>query len=259
MKKNFTLKLRYSIFLALILTTISTLHAQQWLGQNNSDSVLYRHGGLTIGQNTTVHSANAVWFEKQFVVRKAENGDLVDIVNEASNLVHGSDVIWGVLCGPQPNNPGLFHLNTRSGPYNGSVQKEIFMVRYNGNVGIGTGEPAYKLDVNGTIHSKEIIVDSLNWPDYVFKKEYPLKTLSELDTFLKKNNHLPNIPSAREIESEGLNVGNMISKLTEKIEELTLYTIDQDKKYQHQQMILQDLQHDNQILKKKIKQLEPAK
>jgi hypothetical protein len=101
-----------------------------------------------------------------------------------------------------------------------------------GAVGIGTANPgSYKLAVNGTIHAKEIKVDvaAQNWPDYVFSQKHITLTLPQLEEFIIRNNHLPGIPSAIEAGENGINVGEMNSKLLEKIEELTLYLIEQNK------------------------------
>jgi hypothetical protein len=98
-----------------------------------------------------------------------------------------------------------------------------------GNVGIGTDNPTNKLSVYGNIRSTEVIVETANWPDYVFHKKYPLQSLVEVEKYIQQNNHLPNIPSANEIEKSGLQLGDMQKKMMEKIEELTLYIIQQQK------------------------------
>jgi hypothetical protein len=92
-------------------------------------------------------------------------------------------------------------------------------------VGIGTTNPTYKLSVNGNIRSKEVVVES-GWADYVFDQQYPLRPLEELRTFIQKNKHLPGIPSAREVQTEGLSLGATQKKMMEKIEELTLYLLE---------------------------------
>ena len=77
----------------------------------------------------------------------------------------------------------------------------------------------------------EIRVET-GWCDYVFANDYKLRPLKEVSAFIEANNHLPNIPPAAEVESEGLAVGNMTMRMMEKIEELTLYLIQQDKQLQ---------------------------
>jgi len=94
----------------------------------------------------------------------------------------------------------------------------------NGNVGIGVVSPVYKLEVCGTIRAKEVRVET-GWCDYVFEKDYKLRTVDELDKYISENKHLPGIASANEVETEGLNVGEMNKAMMEKIEELTLYVI----------------------------------
>ena len=116
------------------------------------------------------------------------------------------------------------------------------------NVGIGTDKPQAKLDVNGTfkaqsanitgkltankirvenmLSAKEIKVELANpWPDYVFGKDYNLMPLQELEQFVNKNQHLPNVPTATSVEANGVNVGEMNAILLQKMEEMTLYII----------------------------------
>ena len=102
-----------------------------------------------------------------------------------------------------------------------------------GNVGIGTTDPkGYKLAVAGKVRATEVKVEALPWPDYVFESKYKLSSLPDLDKFIKLNKHLPEIPSAAQVEKEGINLGEMNAKLLKKIEELTLHLIEQDKKFE---------------------------
>jgi hypothetical protein len=90
---------------------------------------------------------------------------------------------------------------------------------------LGTAD-GYKLTVTGKIICEELKVElTANWPDYVFADEYQLKPLYELKSFIETNHHLPNIPTAIDVEKEGFEVGEMNRKLLEKVEELTLYVI----------------------------------
>lgn len=100
----------------------------------------------------------------------------------------------------------------------------------NGNVGIGIGanDAAYKLDVCGTIRSKEIRVET-GWCDYVFANDYMLAPLREVETYIKENKHLPGVTAGNIIETEGLEVGKTSAQMIKKIEELTLYVIEQEK------------------------------
>ncbi|MEQ5790806.1 fibronectin type III domain-containing protein [Muricauda sp. NFXS6] len=100
-------------------------------------------------------------------------------------------------------------------------------VSYTGNVAIGTTTvpSGYQLAVEGHIRTREIRVDQDVWPDYVFLDDYQLMSLSEIRTYIDINGHLPNIPSAKEVEANGLDLGEMNKLLLEKIEELTLHII----------------------------------
>lgn len=124
-----------------------------------------------------------------------------------------------------------------------SAQRNSFknITEKDGKIGIGTTNPDELLTVKGTIHTQEVKVDldGAVAPDYVFEKffngfseslpEYELISLEELEVFLKKNFHLPTIPSAAQMEKEGISLKEMNLLLLQKIEELTLYTLQQQK------------------------------
>lgn len=99
----------------------------------------------------------------------------------------------------------------------------------NGNVGIGVASAVYKLEVCGTIRAKEVRVET-GWCDYVFEKDYKLKSIDELEQFVNDNKHLPGIKPAAEVEKEGLKVGEMNKAMMEKIEESALYIIELNNK-----------------------------
>jgi len=110
-----------------------------------------------------------------------------------------------------------------------------------GKIGIGTTIPDELLTVKGKIHTQEVLVDldGAVAPDYVFETyyngfsemmpNYSLIALEDLEAFLKENNHLPNVPSAETMETEGISLKEMNLLLLQKIEELTLYTLQQQK------------------------------
>lgn len=106
-----------------------------------------------------------------------------------------------------------------------------------GNVGIGTTVPPieFKLAVNGTIGARKVKVTQAAWSDFVFHDGYQLPSLMELETIVKKNKHLPGIPTEAEVVKDGVDVGEMNKLLLQKIEELTLYIIDLKKESIRQQ------------------------
>lgn len=106
----------------------------------------------------------------------------------------------------------------------------LMTVLGNGNVGIGTTAPDKLFTVKGIIHAQEVQVDVTGFADYVFEKGYKLKPLSEIHSFISENGHLPEIPSEDEVKKNGMNVADMQVMLLKKIEELTLYAIEQQKR-----------------------------
>lgn len=120
-----------------------------------------------------------------------------------------------------------------------------------GNVGIGTADPGvYRLAVNGKIRAQEIKIEAASWPDYVFEKGYKVRSLESLEEFIKDNGHLPEVPSAAEVKAEGFELGEMNRNLLLKIEELTLYLIEQSKKMDRLEKILNSQQNEIIQLKK---------
>jgi hypothetical protein len=122
---------------------------------------------------------------------------------------------------------GTISLATRN---NGGALTTQLYVDETGKVGIGSLNPSELLTVNGKIYGKQVKVDlSVPGPDYVFAESYALPTLDEVKSYIDENKHLPEVPSAKEMEAKGIDVGEMNMLLLKKVEELTLYLIQQQK------------------------------
>lgn len=108
----------------------------------------------------------------------------------------------------------------------------LFHVGVNGNVGIGTSNPQAKLAVKGTVLAQRVKVSvaAAEWPDYVFSKNYTLPSLQEVENYINQHQHLPDMPAAAEVAKDGQDLGEMNRKLVQKVEELTLYIIDLQKR-----------------------------
>ena len=115
-----------------------------------------------------------------------------------------------------------------------------------GCIGIGTDNPQNKLDVVGTIRATEVKVEA-GWSDFVFDKDYKLPTLQEVENHINEHKHLPDIPSEKEVKENGVSLGEMQAKLLQKIEELTLYVIKQDKTIKEQGEKIQRLEAEKSI------------
>lgn len=114
---------------------------------------------------------------------------------------------------------------------------------------------SHKLYVNGSMMATEVnVAEVVNWSDYVFHDNYNLPKLNEVEKFISINKHLPSIPSEADIKENGINLGEMDALLLKKIEELTLYTIDQQKLLDKQNELLQQQQQEIEKLKAAINQ-----
>lgn len=102
---------------------------------------------------------------------------------------------------------------------------------------------AFRIGANGTTYAKAISVQASGWPDYVFKPSYQLPALSDVKSYIDQNRHLPESPPAEEVEKNGLNVAEMNKLLMKKVEELTLYLIDNDKKDKEKDKQLEELRN----------------
>lgn len=221
------------LFLAINLIGL-TAFAQWTTGTNN---LLYTTtGNVTVGASTIQgnYGANDRAIE---VVSPSGNGSYL-------NLKAGSD---SMFLSHSSLYPSGFYLpsNKTFGFFVNSLTVPSLHFQTNGNVSIGrTGGPtAYKLAVAGKIIAEELKVQlQAQWPDYVFTEYYELPTLEEVEKQIKEKGRLANMPSAEEVNCEGFEVGELTRLQQEKIEELTLYIIELNKKLEAQEKRVQALE-----------------
>lgn len=212
-------------------------------GPNNIDAVssmvLNPFGGnVGIGTNFTPQYKLHLYSTGEELVKIDGTNSLVIFHDRTSNAQYGFFRAWT----KNPFNPAsLYGFEIGTPPILGGDPAKHLMfstnyalrmvIRDNGNVGIGTTDPGtYKLAVNGSIKAREIRVSNQNWADYVFDEKYALRPLLEVENYIHKHKHLPEIPAATVIEKEGIDMSEMQSKMMAKIEELTLYIIEQNKR-----------------------------
>ncbi len=111
---------------------------------------------------------------------------------------------------------------------NAQENKSVYVTK-TGNVGIGLKKPKDKLEVNGQIHARSVKIDVKDWADFVFEEGYDLPRLREIEAYINQEGHLPNVPSTEKVLKDGVQLGEMQKILLQKVEELTLYLIEQNK------------------------------
>jgi hypothetical protein len=188
------------------------------------------HSRLTFGQDF-----DNIGYTPKFIIRTdygggPNNGNFMATVERFKIDVNGNVSF---------NNNASFYV---SGPATFASSVAATNALFSGNVGIGTSSPTEKLSVNGNIRSQKVIVTQSGWSDYVFNKEYKLKSLISLEKYIHQNKHLPEVPNTEEIETNGISVGDNQALLLKKIEELTLYLIEMNKKVTSQDNKIRQLQ-----------------
>jgi hypothetical protein len=237
-----------------LLTLQTPINTTGWTHIGGADSIVVTEGigGVSASIGTTsnhafrIHTNGtgkfSVYPAGEVVVGSNATGSFgkftVGTPNNSYGISHISDQgnILATRIGGTSAGIGTFS-NTNMRIFSNSLSA-IFIAAATGNVGIGTDNPTYKLSVAGNIHTTEVVVET-GWADYVFDKKYKLPLLSDVEKFIQLNQHLPNIPSAAEIETNGLHLGDTQKRMMEKIEELTLYMIEANKRIALLEQLLQ--------------------
>jgi hypothetical protein len=202
------------------------------VGTTYADNTIDQENGYT----RSSFGSNAYWDPVNNIWKVSQIG-----ANDFSAMIHPNGDGLAFITAPSTGNV------TRSLTNSQFMAFERMRINSNGSVGIGTTDPgSFKLAVNGKTWSTEVQVAVTRPPDYVFEPTYDLKPLSEIETYIKENKHLPEVPSAKEMEKNGVQLGEMNMLLLKKVEELTLYVIE------HQKQIT-DLKKTNDLLLMKIK------
>jgi len=188
--------------------------------------------------------------------------DVVGTIKSRANIGDKTGILLGNVASEQPkiefnasDNSARFKLQVNgvntsnerlsvyAGPIGSTAATETLIIGGNGNVGIGTTSPEAKLTVKGKIVASEIHVKDIGAiPDYVFKPDYELMSSSKVEDYVKQNQHLPEVPSEKEFKENGTNMAEMNALLLKKIEELKLYSIDQNKSLKEQAKKIETLE-----------------
>jgi hypothetical protein len=236
------------------LLIASATNAQTWTASGSNMYYSPTSGAVSIGSSAAPAAG---------VKLEIANGTLninTNALTFGANVFHGlvynynTFATFGPFLGKQIDGPVLYGyqggaLGSAQGTPTVTNRNIALRWLHNGNVGIGENNPLAKLQIsstvnaenvfdityngtcnfriksNGYVYSRDVTVQATTFPDYVFAKEYKLMSLRELNSFIKKNNHLPEMPTAAEVEKNGMSLSQINILLVQKVEELTLYMI----------------------------------
>ncbi|WP_422360788.1 hypothetical protein [Reichenbachiella sp.] len=204
----------------------STSHYYHWRSNNSDLMKLRNNGTLYLNSSAPNHAGLNISFDQSTTNNGAD-------VNLAIRTNSGSPIVdWYI------QNWGGSYIFSR-GSSNG--KRDLFRIESNGDIVVPNGDAI----IDGKLKSEEIMVEVMDVPDYVFADDYELSTLEETANYIEENHHLPEIPSATEMEANGMNVGEMNLLLLKKIEEITLHLI--------------KMMEENKEMKKEIEELKLTK
>lgn len=244
-------KILIGILLFLTLLSVNPTWAQQWSGSTNADHNISRTGNVGIGEpnpNLRLHVNGGDGLSlgmggngtgEGFGCKRTAGGNQYGLdfytssINRMAITRNGNvgigtsapskklQVVGGLRVENEVSVGGAYVFEVDAP----NILGGRFKIAANGNVGIGTSNPTFKLAVNGTIRAMEIRVET-GWADHVFGENFRLRPLSEVEQFVRENKHLPDVTPAAEIQADGLQVGKVMTEMMQKIEELTLYVIE---------------------------------
>ncbi|MGV6860238.1 MAG: hypothetical protein ACWA41_00610 [Putridiphycobacter sp.] len=201
--------------------------------------LISRNGQVTIQAND---------HQNHFVVNHEAGGEIFKIYKDGQVLIHPKNNGDPLLI-RNSNNQDLFYINSAGTVQINSQGGHSIVVRNSVN------EKTLQLNDNGLLRAREIRVDEDNWPDYVFNENFTVLSLEDVAKYIQQHKHLPGVPSAEEIKTEGLSVGKMQKILMQKIEELTLYTLEQNNQIQNLETKVNTLENENVQLKTELQQI----
>lgn len=216
-------------------------------GVEDHMSTTHSLASIGIGTNTVpgrlilAHAA-----KDQYYCNQAKKGDVIVSGSTTGSLILASENAGGST--PGNAGQGIKFVTQDTEP----MSQVRMTIDKKGKVLVGTetapntvgtaNVSTYNLFVKGGILTEEMRVRlATDWADYVFNKNYVLKPLKEVEKFINTNGHLPNVPSAKEVKENGLELGNIVTIQQEKIEELTLYAIQQQKEMEELKALVKTL------------------
>lgn len=227
-----------------------TIFGGEWESSGTGLTTYYisNRNSLMINQ-TTIGSSNGGRFTIKAYRNSNNSIDFYIVTNNWSSLAVKSVIITGSN-GAQKVVNNTYSATPPSYPEIAVSVNPVMITDSNGNIGFNTFNinGNYKILVNGALKAKEVRVES-NWADFVFKKEYKLKSLEQIESYIKEQGRLPDVPADEEVRSQGLKVGETSALLLQKIEELTLYLIQQRKELVKQKAMLRNQQKEIQKLR----------
>lgn len=207
------------------------------------------------GDNISIQLPGGTGFSASIQLRTGHNFSA--LTNTSTYVSKTGDLLYTVRSAPVVNleptancsvygyyyNPTLINLRGKNIAWENTTG-DTYLCSTSGNVGIGTSTPREKLSVKGTVLAQKItvLIAPEYWPDYIFSRGYQLNTPEQTEAYIRKHNHLPEVPSAEQIAQNGLDTGNTQALLLKKIEELTLLILQRQKQLTAQSKRISELE-----------------